>query len=97
MSTDSILSCATSLSLCPSAVFGLCTPGVSTSTNCTSFREMIPRIAVLVVFGCREVIATFDPTKELTRVDFPTLGRPTIAINADLCTIKRERTRKRVH
>ncbi len=31
-----------------------------------------------------EVIATFSPTSELTRVDLPTLGRPTTATNPDL-------------
>ena len=32
-----------------------------------------------VVFGREEVIATFVPTMAFTRVDLPTLGRPTTA------------------
>jgi hypothetical protein len=31
------------------------------------------------VFGREEVIATFVPTMAFTRVDLPTLGRPTTA------------------
>lgn len=35
----------------------------------------------LVVCGFFEVIATFSPRSALSSVDFPTFGRPTIAMN----------------
>ena len=36
-----------------------------------------------VVFGCGDVIAILLPTRALIRVDFPVLGRPTIATNPE--------------
>jgi hypothetical protein len=34
-----------------------------------------------VVWGCGEVIATFEPTRALVSVDLPALGRPTKQAN----------------
>src|SRR5215203_3711602 len=57
---------------------GRCTPGRSTRISCSSFSVSVatPRIARRVVCGRLETIATWEPTRELTRVDLPTLGRP---------------------
>ena len=43
----------------------------------------MPRMAWRVVFGCGDVIAILLPTRALIRVDFPVLGRPTIATNPE--------------
>src|SRR5215510_6339962 len=40
----------------------------------------MPVIRYRVVCGLLEVMVTFCPTRAFTRVDFPTLGRPTTAI-----------------
>ena len=40
---------------------------------------MSPRIACRVVLGCGDVIAIFEPTRALMRVDLPVFGRPTMA------------------
>ena len=37
----------------------------------------MPRIVCLVVCGRLDVIATFEPTSALVKVDFPVFGRPT--------------------
>src|ERR1700753_86583 len=42
------------------------------SSRCT-----MPRIVCRVVCGRLDVIATFEPTSALVRVDLPVLGRPT--------------------
>src|SRR4029077_3374591 len=59
-----------------SASRGRCTPGRSTSTICPSSRVHTPRIALRVVCGRSETIATLAPTITLTSVDLPTFGRP---------------------
>src|SRR5579864_4088151 len=41
-----------------------------------------------VVCGLGETIATLRPTRVLTSVDFPALGRPTIATKPDLNAMK---------
>ena len=40
-----------------------------------------PRTSVRVVCGRLETIETFEPTSLFTRVDLPTLGRPTTDTN----------------
>ena len=42
------------------------------SSRCT-----MPRIVCRVVCGRLDVIATFEPTSALVKVDFPVFGRPT--------------------
>ena len=79
ISTESRLSFTTALRRWPSRVFGLWMPGVSTSTAWYSGLLTMPRIAWRVVLGCGDVIAILLPTSALMRVDFPVLGRPTIA------------------
>jgi len=57
---------------------GRCTPGrsVRISWRPAAGSVATPRIARRVVCGRVETIATWDPTRALTRVDLPTLGRP---------------------
>src|ERR1700722_6341809 len=59
-------------------------PGVSTSTIWASSRFSIPWMRLRVVCGLGETMATFWPTRVLTSVDLPALGRPTIATKPDL-------------
>src|ERR1700722_10589126 len=59
-------------------------PGVSTSTIWASSRLRMPWMRLRVVWGLGETMATFWPTRVLTRVDLPALGRPTIATKPDL-------------
>ena len=56
---------------------GLWIPGVSKSTSWAPGRAMTARMRLRVVCGLFETMATFWPTRRFTRVDFPTLGRPT--------------------
>ena len=67
-----------------SRVRGLWSPGVSMKTNWVSPLVSTPVMRVRVVWGLSETIATFSPIRALSRLDFPTLGRPTMATNADL-------------
>ena len=55
--------------------------GLSTNTICESLSLYIPSIIFLVVPLTLEVIANFIPIKLLSKVDFPTLGLPTILTN----------------
>ena len=45
-----------------------------------------PVMRVRVVCGRGDTMATFSPSRAFSRLLLPTLGRPTIAINADFCT-----------
>jgi hypothetical protein len=47
----------------------------------------MPQMRFRVVWGLLETMATFSPTMVLVRVDFPTLGRPQMAIMQDLVFI----------
>ena len=66
-------------------VAGRCTPGRSTRISCRSASRSVatPRIARRVVCGRTETIATWLPTRALTRVDLPTLGRPARPTNPE--------------
>ena len=54
-------------------------PGVSTKINCAVSVVWIPKIRWRVVCAFLDVILTFMPTMALSKVDLPTLGRPTKA------------------
>ncbi len=54
-------------------------PGVSTNTYWVSSVVWMPTSRWRVVCALREVMLIFWPTSALTRVDLPTLGRPTMA------------------
>src|ERR1700722_19486508 len=56
-----------------------CSPGVSTKAISASGRREIPTMRWRVVWGRGVTILTFWPTRALSRVDLPTLGRPTRA------------------
>src|SRR6056297_1065286 len=58
-------------------------PGVSRNRICASGVLWMPNIRLRVVWGLFEVIAIFCPSTWLSRVDVPTLGRPTRATNPD--------------
>ena len=81
--TRATLSIAVALTLRPSAVTGLCRPGVSTNTTCASGRVSTPRTRWRVVCGLSDTMLTFSPQIVLTSDDLPTLGRPTIVTNPD--------------
>ena len=66
-----------------SASRGRWTPGRSTSTSCQSGPVATPRIALRVVCGLSETIATLAPTIALASVDLPTFGRPASAMKPD--------------
>ena len=72
-----------SLSRCPRTVLGRCIPGVSTRTIWQDPVVTIARIALRVVSGFDDVIAICLPARALIRVDLPTFGRPTTAMNPD--------------
>ena len=78
-----IVARAVSLSRSPSGVRGLCIPGVSTNTIWVSGWFSTPWMRCRVVWGLSETIATFCPRIWLSRVDLPTLGRPTSVTNPD--------------
>ncbi len=59
------------------ACMGLWMTGGSKSTSWAPGRCTTARMRLRVVWGFSETIATFCPTSRLTRVDLPTLGRPT--------------------
>src|SRR3954447_25950605 len=82
-STPPSASVAVSFKRSPSRVRGLWIPGVSTNTICTSGRVRTPRIWVRVVCGLSDTIDTLVPSMRLSRVDFPTLGRPTSEANPE--------------
>ena len=84
-----MLSPTTAFRRWPSRVFGLWIPGVSTSTAWKVGWFTIPRMAWRVVLGCGEVIAILLPTSALMRVDFPVLGRPTIATKPERNSLMR--------
>jgi len=54
-------------------------PGVSTKTNWASSLVRMPVMRWRVVWALRETMEIFSPTRRLSRVDLPTLGRPTMA------------------
>src|SRR5690606_8193222 len=56
-----------------------CRPGVSASTNCPSGKVAMPSSRWRVVCGRLETMLTLAPTRALTSVDLPTLGRPMTA------------------
>ena len=74
---------AVELTLRPSAVTGLCRPGVSTKTSWASGRLRMPRTRWRVVCGLSETIDTLAPQMALTSDDLPTFGRPTNVTNPD--------------
>ena len=80
---SSTLPMAVALTLRPSAVTGLCKPGVSTNTSWASGRVSTPRTRWRVVCGLSETMLTFSPQIVLTSDDLPTLGRPTIVTNPE--------------
>ena len=82
-SDSATLSIAVALTLRPSAVTGLCRPGVSTNTTWASGRLRIPRTRWRVVCGLSETIDTLAPQIALTSDDLPTFGRPTIVTNPE--------------
>ncbi len=83
-STPSRARAAVWLSRSPSRVRGLWIPGVSTKTTWASGRVSTPRTTMRVVCATGEVIDTLWPRMVLSRVDLPTLGRPTRATKPDL-------------
>src|SRR6266566_5574974 len=56
-------------------------PGVSTNTDCRSCWVQIPRMRWRVVWGLGETMLTLAPTRRLSSVDLPTLGRPNSVTN----------------
>jgi hypothetical protein len=68
----------------PIVVRGLWIPGVSTNTTWASGRVSTPRISVRVVWGEADTMLTFSPRMAFSRVDLPTLGRPTKVAKPDL-------------
>src|SRR6202051_2146076 len=84
MSPNASATC--SLVRVPRAVGGRCRPGVSTNTAWTPGRCNTPRTARLVVLGRGEVMVTLVPRMRFTRVDFPTLGRPTTVTKPERST-----------
>ena len=54
-------------------------PGVSTKMICVSPASATPNIRVRVVCAFGLTIATFCPTRALTKVDFPAFGAPIMA------------------
>ena len=58
-------------------------PGVSRNTSWSSPWVSTPIMRVRVVWGLRDTMAIFCPTSRLSTEDLPTLGRPTMAINAE--------------
>src|SRR5262245_55378168 len=62
-------------------------PGVSMNTACPSGVLRIPTTRVRVVCGFGVTMATFVPTRAFSSVDFPTLGRPTMATVPARCAI----------
>src|SRR5690606_27374015 len=54
-------------------------PGVATSTSWPCGKVAMPSSRWRVVCGRLEVMLTLAPTRALTRVDLPTLGRPMTA------------------
>ena len=76
-STSRRLSRATSFRRLPSASRGRCRPGVSTKTIWASGSVRMPRTAWRVVCGLSDTIATLLETSRFSRLDLPTLGRPT--------------------
>ena len=68
---------------------GLWIPGVSTRAISAPGRRATPRMRLRVVCGLSETIATFSPTRALTSVDLPALGRPTTATEPARNTVRR--------
>ena len=86
-STSANDSSTTSFNRWPSSVRGRWMPGVSTSTICAWSVVRMPRMALRVVSGREEAMATCVPINALISVDLPTFGRPTTATNPDLYTV----------
>src|SRR4051794_20438308 len=82
-STPSDAEAAVAFSRSPIVVLGLWMPGVSTNTTWASSLVNTPRISVRVVWGDLATMLTFSPRMALSRVDLPTLGRPTSVANPD--------------
>ena len=61
----------------------MCMPGVSTNTIWVSGMFRMPMMRFRVVWGLGVTMATFSPTRAFSRVDFPTLGRPTMLIKPE--------------
>jgi hypothetical protein len=57
---------------------------VSKNTSWSSPSVSTPIIRVRVVWGFFDTMAIFSPISLFSMVDFPTLGRPTMAMYADL-------------
>ena len=57
------------------------------NTSCVSPSVHTPMMRVRVVCGLLETIASFVPIRRFKIEDFPTFGRPTMAINADFSFI----------
>ena len=60
-------------------------PGVSTKTNCEAPRVRMPVMRCRVVCALLDVMLIFCPTRALSSVDLPTLGRPTMATRPHRC------------
>jgi acyl dehydratase len=82
-STSPTLSSAVALTRSPSAVTGLCKPGVSTNTSCESGRVNTPMIRCRVVWGLSDTMLILRPQIALTSDDLPTFGRPTNVTNPE--------------
>src|SRR3954469_5715555 len=84
-STSDRVSRTTSLSRLPSRLFGLCSPGVSTSTIWPAGLCTTPRMACRVVCGRLLTMPTFSPTRALGSGLLRALGRPTRATKPLRC------------
>src|SRR5271156_2321435 len=84
MSMPSRAGCSSSIIMRLRMFFGWWMPGVSIRTIWASSRLRMPWMRLRVVCGLGETMATFWPTRVLTSVDLPALGRPTIATKPDL-------------
>ena len=71
-------------------LWALCRPGVSRSTNWWSWPLTIPMIRLRVVCGLGETMDIFWPSRQLRRVDLPTLGGPMRAMTPVLINLSSE-------
>src|SRR5512133_3302096 len=69
-------------------------PGVSTNTICPRGSLKMPEMRLRVVCGLAETMLTLAPMTALSRVDLPTLGRPTRA-TYPLCMLQTFQGRER--
>ena len=70
---------------------GFWKPGRSSSTSWKSGPPTTPLMRRRVVCGWSETMLTLLPTRRLTSVDLPTLGRPSRAMNPDWNEVRRDR------